>query len=80
MHEQQITHVGIVGAGTMGARIAGHCVLCGQEVYLYDISPQVLARAHRCQAENPVLAAVGARHTVACWENGRTEGVWKRGR
>jgi len=43
-------------------------------------APRCGYATNRCQAENPVLAAVGARHTVACWENGRTEGVWKRGR
>ena len=45
MNESEITHVGIVGAGTMGARIACQCVLCGKEVYLYDVAPQALDRA-----------------------------------
>ncbi len=41
----QITKVGIVGAGTMGSRIACQCVLCGKEVYLFDASPEALKRA-----------------------------------
>lgn len=45
MNKSEITRVGIVGAGTMGARIACQCVMCGKEVYLYDISPQALERA-----------------------------------
>ena len=40
-----ITNVGIVGAGTMGSRIAGQCVLYGKEVYLFDTSAQALERA-----------------------------------
>lgn len=41
----EITSVGIVGAGTMGSRIACQCVLCGKEVYLFDTSSQALERA-----------------------------------
>jgi 3-hydroxybutyryl-CoA dehydrogenase len=40
----EITNVGIVGAGTMGSRIACQCVLCGKEVYLFDAAPQALER------------------------------------
>ncbi len=45
MQASKITKVGIVGAGTMGSQIACQCVLCGKEVYLFDISPQALERA-----------------------------------
>jgi 3-hydroxybutyryl-CoA dehydrogenase len=41
----EIRKVGIVGAGTMGRRIAGQCLLCGKVVYLYDISPEALEQA-----------------------------------
>jgi len=40
-----ITSVGIVGAGTMGSRIAYQCALHGKKVYLYDISPDVMDNA-----------------------------------
>jgi 3-hydroxybutyryl-CoA dehydrogenase len=40
-----IINVAIVGAGTMGCRIAGQCLLCGKLVYLYDISDRALERA-----------------------------------
>jgi oligopeptide transport system ATP-binding protein len=31
----------------------------------------------RCKQENPALEQVSPEHQVACWETGRTEGVWK---
>jgi 3-hydroxybutyryl-CoA dehydrogenase len=43
--ETEIVNVTIVGAGTMGSRIAGQCLLCGKTVHLHDISPQALDRA-----------------------------------
>jgi oligopeptide transport system ATP-binding protein len=30
----------------------------------------------RCQQENPSLETVAPKHTVACWEKDRTQGVW----
>jgi 3-hydroxybutyryl-CoA dehydrogenase len=39
--------VAIVGAGTMGARIAFQCLRSGQAVALYDIEPKALERARR---------------------------------
>ena len=45
MKPADIKCVGIVGAGTMGTRIAFQCTLSGKEVYLFDISPQVLDKA-----------------------------------
>lgn len=45
MTETEIMNVAIVGAGTMGSRIASQCLLCGKTVYLHDISPQALERA-----------------------------------
>jgi oligopeptide transport system ATP-binding protein len=31
-----------------------------------------------CMQENPTLVSVGFKHTVACWENDKTEGAWTR--
>jgi len=45
MKAMEINRVGIVGAGTMGSRIAFQCTLFGKEVYLFDISPQVMEQA-----------------------------------
>ncbi len=45
MKAPEIKCVAIVGAGTMGTRIAFQCALSGKEVYLFDISPQVLDQA-----------------------------------
>lgn len=45
MKSPEIKRVGIVGAGTMGTRIAFQCAISGKEVYLFDISPQVLDQA-----------------------------------
>lgn len=41
----KVTHVAIIGAGTMGARIAFQSARHGVEVFLYDAFPQALARA-----------------------------------
>ena len=40
-----IERVGIVGAGTMGSRIAFQCARCGKQVSLYDISSEALDKA-----------------------------------
>jgi 3-hydroxybutyryl-CoA dehydrogenase len=40
-----ITRVGIVGAGTMGSRIAYRSAVSGLETYLYDAFPEALGRA-----------------------------------
>jgi 3-hydroxybutyryl-CoA dehydrogenase len=41
----QISHIGIVGAGTMGARIAYRCVVKGFETAIYDKFPDALEKA-----------------------------------
>jgi 3-hydroxybutyryl-CoA dehydrogenase len=41
-----IKNIGIVGAGTMGTGIASVCALNGFKTYVYDISEQVLNKAH----------------------------------
>jgi len=41
----EITHVGIVGAGTMGRRIAFGCISKGFPAHLYDVDPSVLDQA-----------------------------------
>ena len=40
-----IARVGVIGAGTMGSRIAFQCILCGKIVYLFDISRKALDQA-----------------------------------
>jgi len=40
-----ITRVGIVGAGTMGRRIAFGCIIKGVPVQLYDVDPSVVEEA-----------------------------------
>lgn len=45
MRAAAITRVGIVGAGTMGSRIAYQCVLHGKEAYIFDTSPAALEQA-----------------------------------
>lgn len=42
---ENITKVGIVGAGTMGRRIAFGCVIRGKETRLYDILPEATENA-----------------------------------
>lgn len=41
--------VHVIGAGTMGADIAGFCVASGMEVTLQDLSPEVIARGIKAQ-------------------------------
>ena len=36
--------------------------------------------SEQCLEENPTLDEVGPGHRVACWEHGRTKGVWNSGR
>jgi 3-hydroxybutyryl-CoA dehydrogenase len=43
--EREMMRIGIVGAGTMGSRIAYQCLLYGKRVYLYDASPEAATRA-----------------------------------
>jgi oligopeptide transport system ATP-binding protein len=43
-------------------------------------APRCGYAAARCLVENPALQPVAVQHTVACWEQGQTEGAWKRGR
>ena len=42
---KDIARVGIVGAGTMGRRIAFGCIIRGVETRIYDVIPDALARA-----------------------------------
>lgn len=44
---KNIEKVGIVGAGTMGTRIAFGCVICGIETHLYDIAPDISKKANQ---------------------------------
>lgn len=45
------THVHVIGAGTMGADIAGVCVAAGMEVTLQDISPEQIERGIKVQGK-----------------------------
>lgn len=45
MDEPQISRVGIVGAGTMGSKIALFCIISGKDVSLFDTSAPALERA-----------------------------------
>jgi len=45
LNEYELLAIGIIGAGTMGSRIAYQCALHGKEVYLFDISPKEVQRA-----------------------------------
>lgn len=45
------TRVHVIGAGTMGADIAGVCVAAGMEVTLQDISPEQLASGIKAQGK-----------------------------
>ncbi len=47
MSIKKINKVGIVGAGTMGRRIAYGCVIKGKETRLYDIAPEALKSAQQ---------------------------------
>jgi oligopeptide transport system ATP-binding protein len=42
--------------------------------------PRCTFATDQCVEANPVLESVGPGHRVACWENAKTEGVWRRGR
>ncbi len=42
---KNIMKVGIIGAGTMGRRIAYGCIIRGKETRLYDLLPEATARA-----------------------------------
>jgi 3-hydroxybutyryl-CoA dehydrogenase len=42
----EIRHIGIIGAGTMGTGIASVCAKNGFKTYVYDVSEQVLSKAH----------------------------------
>lgn len=41
----EITRVGIIGAGTMGKRIAFRCALKGKETCIFDVDPEALEQA-----------------------------------
>lgn len=43
--------VHVIGAGTMGADIAGWCVASGMEVTLQDLSPEVIEKGIKAQAK-----------------------------
>ncbi len=43
--------VHVIGAGTMGADIAGWCVACGMEVTLQDLNPEAITRGIAAQAK-----------------------------
>ncbi len=43
--------VHVIGAGVMGADIAGWCVACGLEVTLQDLSPEAIAKGIDAQAK-----------------------------
>lgn len=45
------TRVHVIGAGTMGADIAGVCVAAGMEVTLQDISPEQLGKGIKAQGK-----------------------------
>jgi len=45
MEMPDISRVGVVGAGTMGVKIALRCITFGKEVYIVDNSPQALQQA-----------------------------------
>jgi 3-hydroxybutyryl-CoA dehydrogenase len=48
---KKINKVGIVGAGTMGRRIAYGCVIKGKETHLYDISSKAAQEARKAIQE-----------------------------
>jgi 3-hydroxybutyryl-CoA dehydrogenase len=45
MKAEDIIHVFVVGAGTMGQQIALQCAMHDRDVTLYDISPDALQTA-----------------------------------
>ncbi|HTF42467.1 MAG TPA: 3-hydroxyacyl-CoA dehydrogenase family protein, partial [Terriglobales bacterium] len=54
---KQIHKVAILGAGTMGARIAAHFANAGIPSYLFDIVPKDLAPGAKPEARNKIAAA-----------------------
>src|ERR1700684_2552425 len=54
---KRINKVAVLGAGTMGARIAAHCAKAGVPSYLLDIVPQDVAPGAGGAARNKVAAA-----------------------
>ncbi len=44
---KNIQKVGIIGAGTMGRRIAYGCIIRGKETRLYDVLPEALKKAEK---------------------------------
>jgi 3-hydroxyacyl-CoA dehydrogenase len=54
---KQIHKVAILGAGTMGARIAAHFANAGIPSYLFDIVPKDLAPGSKPEARNKIAAA-----------------------
>jgi 3-hydroxyacyl-CoA dehydrogenase/enoyl-CoA hydratase/3-hydroxybutyryl-CoA epimerase len=45
------SRVHVIGAGTMGADIAGWCVACGMEVTLQDVSPEQIGKGAGAQGK-----------------------------
>lgn len=45
IYTQQLSHVHVAGAGTMGSEIAAWCVFKGLKVTLHDANPEALGRA-----------------------------------
>lgn len=45
------SRVHVIGAGTMGADIAGWCVACGMEVTLQDVSPEQIGKGAAAQGK-----------------------------
>src|ERR1700688_219541 len=54
---QRINRVAILGAGTMGARIAAHFANAGVPSYLLDIVPQDVPASGGVAARNKIAAA-----------------------
>jgi 3-hydroxyacyl-CoA dehydrogenase len=54
---KQIHKVAILGAGTMGARIAAHFANAGIPSYLFDVVPKDLAPGSKPEARNQIAAA-----------------------
>jgi 3-hydroxybutyryl-CoA dehydrogenase len=61
MNIDDIRHVFVIGAGTMGRRIALRCAAEGYEVAVYDISPEVLTKAAE-QMRNEAAEQVQDKH------------------
>src|SRR5215813_7556523 len=54
---KRINRVGVLGAGTMGARIAAHLANAGVPCYLLDIVPPEAAQSSDKAARNKIVAA-----------------------